>query len=122
MMKGKPTRELMARVASLFAALGEETRLRILMRLREGDATVGELADDLGIAQPSASRHLAVLRQAGLISVRRDGNRAVCSASDRQIFDICELVCGCVVRARQRDWHSLGFRSGRPRRRAVVKT
>ena len=57
---------------AVFGALADPTRRAILLRLREGDATVGELAAPFKVSQPAISRHLKVLEQAGLISrIRR---------------------------------------------------
>jgi ArsR family transcriptional regulator len=56
-------------------ALGDENRLRILMLLRERELCVLEVVGALGISQPLASSHLAVLREAGLATSRRDGRR-----------------------------------------------
>ena len=57
---------------AVFGALADPTRRAILARLREGDATVGELAAPFKVSQPAISRHLKVLEQAGLISrIRR---------------------------------------------------
>lgn len=56
-------------------ALGDENRLRILMLLRERDLCVLEIIGVLEISQPLASSHLAVLRQAGLVTSRREGKR-----------------------------------------------
>ena len=53
---------------AVFGALADPTRRAILARLREGDATVGELAAPFQVSQPAISRHLKVLEQAGLIS------------------------------------------------------
>jgi DNA-binding transcriptional ArsR family regulator len=51
-----------------FAALGDPTRLAILERLAEGDATVKELAEPFSVSLPAISRHLKVLEHAGLIT------------------------------------------------------
>ena len=51
-----------------FAALGDPTRLAILDRLAEGDATVKELAEPFSVSLPAISRHLKVLERAGLIT------------------------------------------------------
>jgi DNA-binding transcriptional ArsR family regulator len=51
-----------------FAALGDPTRLAILERLAEGDATVKEIAEPFSVSLPAISRHLKVLEQAGLIT------------------------------------------------------
>jgi DNA-binding transcriptional ArsR family regulator len=54
-----------------FAALGDPTRLAILERLAEGDATVKELAEPFSVSLPAISRHLKVLERAGLITRAR---------------------------------------------------
>ena len=51
-----------------FAALGDPTRLALLERLAEGDATVKQLAEPFSVSLPAISRHLKVLEQAGLIT------------------------------------------------------
>jgi ArsR family transcriptional regulator, arsenate/arsenite/antimonite-responsive transcriptional repressor len=56
-----------------FRAFSDRTRLRILYLLQDGECCVGDLVAILGIEQPSASRHLAYLRRAGLVSVRKAG-------------------------------------------------
>jgi len=56
-------------------ALGDENRLRILMLLRERDLCVLEVVGALGISQPLASSHPAVLREAGLATAHREGRR-----------------------------------------------
>jgi len=56
-----------------FRAVADPTRLRILNLLRGGERCVCELVDVLGCPQPKASRHLAYLRRAGLVSVRKEG-------------------------------------------------
>jgi DNA-binding transcriptional ArsR family regulator len=58
-----------------FDVLAEPTRRRILDLLRERPRLVGELTDELGLTQPGTSKHLRVLRDAGLVRVRRDAQR-----------------------------------------------
>ncbi|MET8836012.1 metalloregulator ArsR/SmtB family transcription factor [Micromonospora sp. NPDC004540] len=53
-----------------FAVLAEPTRRRILDRLRRAESSVGDLVDALGMSQPAVSKHLKVLREAGLVSCR----------------------------------------------------
>jgi DNA-binding transcriptional ArsR family regulator len=60
---------------STLAALAEPNRRRILDLLRDGERPVGELADALQIAQPSASKHLKTLKDAGLVAMRADAQR-----------------------------------------------
>jgi DNA-binding transcriptional ArsR family regulator len=62
-------------VISTFDVLAEPTRRRILDLLRERPRLVGELTDQLGLSQPGTSKQLRVLREAGLVSVRRDAQR-----------------------------------------------
>lgn len=62
-------------VMTVYEALAEPMRRRILDLLRQRPHLVGELVDDLGISQPGVSRHLRVLREAGLVSVRQDAQR-----------------------------------------------
>ena len=63
-------------VAALrFRALGDETRLRLLEILTAGERCVSDLMDALGLGQSLVSHHLRALREAGLVTVRRDGRR-----------------------------------------------
>ncbi len=64
-----------ARLDLVFAALADPTRRAILAHLSEGEATVSELAAPFDMAQPSISRHLKVLEEAGLIHQGRDAQR-----------------------------------------------
>jgi ArsR family transcriptional regulator len=58
---------------TLFKALADETRLRILGLLLAGEVCVCDIHESLKVPQPKASRHLAYLRRAGLVDTRRDG-------------------------------------------------
>jgi DNA-binding transcriptional ArsR family regulator len=58
-----------------FAALADPTRRAVLERLREGPRPVGELARDLPVSRPAVSQHLRVLKEAGLVTERREGTR-----------------------------------------------
>jgi DNA-binding transcriptional ArsR family regulator len=60
---------------SAFAAVSEPARRRILELLRERERPVGDLVEHLELSQPGVSKHLRVLREAGLVRVRRDGKR-----------------------------------------------
>lgn len=60
-----------------FAALGESNRLAIVELLREGELTVGQIADKLEMRQPQASKHLKVLSESGLVEVAADANRRI---------------------------------------------
>lgn len=58
-----------------FDALGDEHRRRIVELLGEGDRSVQQLADQLPISRPAVSRHLRLLKQAGLVTDRAEGTR-----------------------------------------------
>src|SRR5512143_2451085 len=60
---------------SLFEVLADASRRRILELLRQRERPVGELVEALGMSQPAVSRHLRVLRQAGMVAVRVDAQR-----------------------------------------------
>jgi DNA-binding transcriptional ArsR family regulator len=58
-------------------ALSDDNRRSILETLRRGPATVNEIAGNLAIARPGVSRHLRILREAGLVQVRKDAQRRI---------------------------------------------
>jgi DNA-binding transcriptional ArsR family regulator len=62
-------------MASTFEVLAEPRRREILDLLRDGERLVGDLVDRLSLAQPTVSKHLKVLRSAGLVEVRQDAQR-----------------------------------------------
>jgi DNA-binding transcriptional ArsR family regulator len=62
-------------MATIFDAVADPTRRHILDLLCDRPRTVGELVDHFGISQPGISKHLRVLREAGLVQVRRDAQR-----------------------------------------------
>ena len=88
-------------VAQRFRVLGEPMRIKLLDRLREGDATVGELQQALGASQQNISKHLGILRDAGMVSRVKHGNHTIYSISDPAVFDLCDQVCGGVRRQLQ---------------------
>ena len=63
--------------AKAFAALADPTRREVFERLSHGPRAVGDLAQDMPVSRPAVSRHLKVLKEAGLVSDRPDGARRV---------------------------------------------
>jgi ArsR family transcriptional regulator len=61
-------------ITKLFRALGDETRLRIVALLSHGELCVCHIEEALKISQPNASRHLSILKSAGVVEARRDGS------------------------------------------------
>src|SRR5262245_47529804 len=88
------------RIDRLFRALADKTRLRILHRLLGGTMCVGDIATVLLIPQPAVSRHLAYLRKAGLVQVRRAGQwcyYSVAPARSRSHQKLVECLADCVA-------------------------
>ncbi len=90
--------QLLEMIARQFRVLGEPMRLKLLDALRERDATVQDLQQVTGASQQNISKHMSLLLSAGLVSRVKDGNFARYSISDPSVFDLCEQVCGNLVR------------------------
>ncbi|KOX22371.1 ArsR family transcriptional regulator [Saccharothrix sp. NRRL B-16348] len=71
--------------AGVFRALADSTRRQILEDLRAGELTAGEIAGRFPISGPSISRHLGVLKAAGLVRERREANRIFYSLVDERL-------------------------------------
>ncbi len=71
-------------------ALADVNRLRIVRRLAEGPATVGELIDTVGLSQPLVSWHVGRLRAAGIVETRRAGREVVCQLRPNVFGEIAE--------------------------------
>jgi DNA-binding transcriptional ArsR family regulator len=87
----------MARAATTsdaFNAIAEVQRREILTLLRGGEQPVAELARDLGMSQPQASKHLRVLREVGLVQVRGAGKQRLYDLDARGLRPIHEWVGG----------------------------
>jgi DNA-binding transcriptional ArsR family regulator len=85
---------LVVLIAERFRVLAEPTRIKLLDRLRDGDATVGELVEATSSSQQNVSKHLRVLLDAGFVGRRQEGNFARYSIVDESVFRLCEEVCG----------------------------
>jgi DNA-binding transcriptional ArsR family regulator len=85
-------------IARRFRVLGEPMRIRVLDRLREGEATVHQLSEALGASQQNVSKHLQVLLDAGIVARRKQGNHAYYAIVDEGMLALCEQVCGSLQR------------------------
>jgi DNA-binding transcriptional ArsR family regulator len=83
-------------VDGVFRALADPTRRQILQDLRDGELAAGEIAARFAISGPSISRHLSVLKAAGLVEDRRDGNRILYALADE---DRLAMTVGAFVSA-----------------------
>ena len=80
------------RAVRLFHALSDETRLSILKRLRHGERCVCELTDVLEAAQSRLSFHLRVLKEAGLVTDRREGRWMYYTLNTEALADVADLA------------------------------
>jgi ArsR family transcriptional regulator len=77
--------------AEFFKALAHPARLVILEQLREGERSVQELQQALGLDQSSVSQQLAVLRNRGIVAARREGTTAYYSVCDPLLFELLDI-------------------------------
>ena len=92
------TDDLVELIADRFRALSEPTRIKLLDRLREGEASVLELTELIGTTQQNVSKHLRVLQQSGIVARRKQGNYAYYRILDESVYALCEAVCGSLQR------------------------
>jgi ArsR family transcriptional regulator len=78
--------------ADVLKVLASAPRLEIIHRLGGGPLEVGRLAEDLGLSQPNASQHLAVLRAAGLVDADRHGREIRYSLTDPDVLVACGVM------------------------------
>jgi DNA-binding transcriptional ArsR family regulator len=71
-----------------YAALAEPHRRQILDLLRVGERSVGELVERLTLSQPGVSKHLKVLREAGLVAARRDGKQRLYALRTQPLAEV----------------------------------
>ena len=71
-----------------FEVLAEPQRRAVLDLLRERERSVGQLVERLGMSQPGVSRHLRVLREAGLVEVRADAQRRIYSVRSEPLREV----------------------------------
>jgi DNA-binding transcriptional ArsR family regulator len=73
---------------SVFKAIADPTRREILGILRGGRHTVGEIADNFQMSRPAVSKHLRLLRSAGLVVTRKDGTASLCDLNAKPLRTI----------------------------------
>jgi DNA-binding transcriptional ArsR family regulator len=78
--------------SAVLDALGDPTRRAILERLRGGPLAVGEIATDLPVSRPAVSQHLRVLREAGLVSERKEGTRRIYRLQPAGLSDLRDYL------------------------------
>jgi DNA-binding transcriptional ArsR family regulator len=78
--------------AEVCRVLTDPKRLMLLDVLREGEHSVGDLAEELGCNLANASQHLAVLRSAGLVDTRRVGTTILYSLAEPELVEACDVI------------------------------
>jgi DNA-binding transcriptional ArsR family regulator len=79
-------------VAATFDVLAEPTRRRILALLLDRERSVGDLVKRLKLSQPGVSKHLRVLRDAGLVSVRTEAQRRIYEVQPEPLAEVAEWL------------------------------
>lgn len=85
--------ELVELITARFKLLSEPMRIRILDQLREGEQSVGSLAEILDTSQQNVSKHLQALYAGGAVDRRKDGNTVYYGIADESLLAVCEAVC-----------------------------
>jgi len=78
--------------AEIFHALGHPTRIAIVEYLRDGEISVGNLCEKVGIEQANASQHLAVLRSKHIVETRKDGNQIFYRLRNPIVGEMLEMM------------------------------
>lgn len=92
MIDSSTTEDERVRSAAVARALGDPKRLCVLESLAGGEVSVGDLAMRVSCQVPNMSQHLAVLRSAGLVTARRDGNTVYYRLADPKVLEACQLL------------------------------
>jgi DNA-binding transcriptional ArsR family regulator len=81
------------RVANLFRAFSEATRLAIVQELKLGELSVSEIVGRLSTSQANVSKQLKLLHDSGLVSRRKLGTQVLYKIADPMVLELCTLVC-----------------------------
>jgi DNA-binding transcriptional ArsR family regulator len=83
--------------STVFHALSDPIRLEIVSYLREGEKCVCEIVPHLNLIQPLVSRHLKILKDAGIVRCRKDGTKRMYSIVDSRIHDVVDALTSELV-------------------------
>lgn len=81
------------RVANLFRAFAEPTRLAIIQELKAGEMSVSEIVDQLTTSQANVSKQLKLLHDSGLVTRRKQATQVLYAIAEPMVFELCALVC-----------------------------
>lgn len=91
-MKNMENDEIYSEHAEVCKAFTNELRLKIIDLLRDGEKTVSELTEDIGVNQSNVSQHLSKLRSKNFVETRREGNHIYYSVANEKIFEAFDLI------------------------------
>jgi DNA-binding transcriptional ArsR family regulator len=81
------------KAAGLFAVLSTPIRLRIISQLCQGEKNVGQLLENIDVAQPNMSQHLNIMYRSGVLGKRRQGAQMFYRIADESAAMVCRVVC-----------------------------
>jgi DNA-binding transcriptional ArsR family regulator len=81
------------RVATMFRAFAEPTRLAIVQELKSDEMSVSDIVGRLTTSQANVSKQLKILHDAGLVSRRKQATQVLYRIADPMVFELCRLVC-----------------------------
>ncbi|MEY3610321.1 MAG: Biofilm growth-associated repressor [Pseudomonadota bacterium] len=85
--------EVFDKAADLFAVMSTPIRLRIISELCQGEKNVGQLLENIGVAQPNMSQHLNIMFRSGVLGKRRQGAQVFYRIADETAAKVCRAVC-----------------------------
>lgn len=99
-------------IASRFRALSEPVRLRLLNILMQHECSVGQLVEASRAGQANVSKHLGVLRNAGMVGMRKEGLNSIYFIADPIVKELCHMMCSRLKDEMERKAEAMGFDAG----------
>ncbi|MEA5060808.1 Transcriptional repressor SmtB [bioreactor metagenome] len=101
MQKRNINDEVITEMSQILFVAADETRLKILVSLLDGEKCVSDLEEDSGASQSLVSHQLQVLKKAKLVSFRKDGNRVFYSLDDEHIHELIRVAYDHVIEEKE---------------------
>jgi DNA-binding transcriptional ArsR family regulator len=95
--------ELTDHVSEIFKVLSEPMRLKLLDALRDGEKSVTELIQLTSSQQANVSKHLGIMRKAGVVVARRKGLNIFYSVKEKRFYTLCDNVCDYLARRHEEE-------------------